>query len=646
MSNKMKMLNVLFAMMALLLAGCSGKEAMGDEKPEPEEIRHDFLLYKQEYVDEDERSIGDLYIKSDDKQKEKISSRVVDGQFEYMNSSEKVLFLNDESELYVYEKGKEKSKVAKDVTSFKGYPELDMITFQDEEGDLYITKENGEKEKIASSVMQYDIMDGSILYVDDDGDFSKYHMKDKSEVELANDIVFFKNLNGKDEVAYLNDDYALYFRNIDDEESIKISSEEVYGDSIKKIGDQLVYFSTEDEESGELFSAKIEEGTSPVKIASDITDYKYHDGYFYYVNNDENLYKKKADDENSTKLASDVSYFKQKKDTLYYQDTENTLYKIEGSKEPKKVSEGVLNFYITPDADVVYETEDEELFVNEKKVASDVQDYVHYFGNVAFSTKDDQIFLMKDMDEKQAIKEDLNEISSVYYQNSIIFTNELNFEDISGVWKADGEDGLMFIEIGKEGSMSYLFSDDVRNFEIDYAGYGYLSASYDESSYRFELSGDDTLNYSDEGFDISFTKSSKQEAEEYYKKVQLEADKEEISTLMDGYLNNFEDAVYYGDIYFIEDYMDENAPLFKQQEDFLVSAFEKSIQEDLIDYKIDSIESVGKDVYLVKVSETFSIYTGLDGNEKEQSFHNNYTVKRIDGELLITDLKVSTESSL
>ncbi|SFB20770.1 MULTISPECIES: DUF5050 domain-containing protein [unclassified Bacillus (in: firmicutes)] len=643
MSSKMKMLNVLFAMIALLLAGCSTKEAMGEEKPEPEEVHHDFLLYKQEYVDEDERSIGDLYIKSDNKQKEKISSRVVDGQFEYMNSSEKVLFINEESELYVYEKGKEKSKVAKDVASFRGYPELDMITFQDEEGDLYITQKNGEKEKIASSVTQYDIMDGSILYVDDDGDFSKYHIKDKSEVELANDIVFFKNLNGKDEVAYLNDDYALYFRNIEDEESIKISSEEVYGDSIKKIGDQLVYFSTENEESGELFTAKIEEGTSPVKIASDIVDYKYHDDYFYYVNNDDNLYMKKADDQDSKKLASDVSNFKQKNDTLYYQDTENTLYKIEGNKEPKKISEEVLSFYITPDSDVVYETEDEELFVNEKKVASDVQDYVHYFGNVAFSTKDDQLFLMKEMDEKQAIKEDLNDISSAYYQNSVIFSNELSFEDISGIWKADGEDGPMFVEIDKEGAMKYLFSDDVRNFNVDYAGYGYLSASYDESSYRFELDGD-TLNYSDEGFDLSFTKSSKQEAEEYYKKVQLEADKEEISTLLDRYLNDFEDAVYYGEMYYIEDYIDGNAPLFKQQEDFIASAYEKNIIENLVDYNIDSIESVDKDSYTVKVSETFSIY--VDGEENEKSFHNTYTVKRINDEFLITDLKVGTDSSL
>ncbi len=52
----------------------------------------------------------------------------------------------------------------------------------------------------------------------------------------------------------------------------------------------------EDEDSTELYLSAISKGGESQKIASDVREYQYDKGYFYYINDDDNLYKGKENE--------------------------------------------------------------------------------------------------------------------------------------------------------------------------------------------------------------------------------------------------------------------------------------------------------------------------------------------------------------
>ncbi len=626
----------------MTLVGCNDKEA-GTEK-KPKEVHNDFLMYEEEYVNDEGTSIGNLYIMSEGKEKEKIASDVVDTSYVYINSKNKVLFINEENELYEYEPGKEKEKLAKDVIGFEGdYPE-DIVTYQKEDNDLYIIRGEEEDEKIASSILQYEVVGDYIYFLEEDGDLSMFNSKDKQESEIASDVSSFIDLNHEDEIAYLDDDSALYYKKVGEEESIKITSDEVLPDFIKKIGDNLVYLNIDDGDSAELYESPITEGGQAQKIASDIRYYEYYQGNFYYINNDNNLYMKSEQDENSTKLASDVLEIKINKGTIVYLNTDNELFTKKNEEKSKKIASSVSDFSVTPNGEIVYSTEDMDLFVNNKKIASDVQGFKHYYGNVAFATKDDKLYLMKDMGEKKLVEGDMNQFSNASFHNKTIYNNYLSFEDISGVWKSSDSEGSYYLKIDADGTLTYVVYGYTEKLELDYSGYGTLNATSESESTEisFALGQDKTLQITMDDTTNSFTKSTEAEANEYAKKIQLEEDKEEISGLMDNYISKFTYAVNYGDEEYITDYMDPNSSFYNEQVSFIQSSYEKDITEDLEDFKVESINQTAEGVYVVNTVEDYNIYQGYeDYTGSKKTFKNSYTVKKVGEEFLISGIKVS-----
>jgi hypothetical protein len=624
-----------------MLAGCSEEVAQGEKAPD--EIHNTFLMFEERYTDEDEQSIGDLYMISEGKEKEKIASRVLDGNFHYINSQDKALFINEENELYVYDQKKGKTKLAEDVVSVNGNYSEEIVTYQNADNDLYIINKDNQEDKISSNVSQYQLIEKEIYYLDDDGDFAMYNVDDKQEAEIDSDVFSFTSLSDKQEVAYLDEDYSLYYKKENDER-IKITSNEVAPNSITKIGSNLVYYNVEDE-SNELTISPIDEGGTPKKIASDVRDYSFEDDYYFYINNDDNLYKKKADEDNSTKLASDVLDFKLKDGTVYYTDKDNKLFKLKDNKEPEKIASSVMDYEVTPKGDLIYKTDDLDLFVNDKKIASEIGLFHQYFGNLAFTDKDDKLYLMEDMGKQKVIEDDLDQYSNSYYQNSLVYSNELTFEDVTGVWTAENEGEKIFLEIDKKGRVTYLQTGETETLDVTNAGYHTIDAVSDGTDISLSLEDDHSLIMTIDEEEGTLTKSTKAEADKYFKNVQLEADKSEISDLMDGYITDFDDAVNLGDIYYIGDYMDSGSSIYQEQTNFVQSTYEKNISERLVDYHIDSISPINEGVYTVVCTETFTIYKSGDYEGSDKTLKNTYTIKNIDGEFLITDIKVSQAAS-
>lgn len=627
---------------AIVTAGCS--DNAGTKESAPAKVHQSFLYYSEEYTGENGESIGNLYIE-EGKEPEKISGGVLNNEFVFLNDKERVLFIDEDHKLYEFSTGKDKVKLANDVYSFNGNYEEDIVTYQNEESDLYLIEAEGESEKIASEVYLYELVGEDLYYVDMDGDLSIYNISDRQESDLANDVASFQLLSNDGEIVYLNNDNMLYYKNGKDE-SIKISSEEAVMSFIKKMDDSLVYLRYDDE-SLDLYATEISGEGKSEKIASEVTMVDYSDGDFYYINDDGNFYKKSTKDEDATKLASDVSDFTMKKGKLYFTDEDSNLYQLGDSDKKEKIASDVSRYNITPDGDVVYMNEDKELFVGDKKVASDIDDYSHYYGNVAFATKDGKLYLMEDMKEKKVIEEDLSDFSTASYQNREVYSNEMSFEDIAGIWKAESDYATAYIQIDKDGSFTELQSGDGESYTVDYAGFQSMNISSEYDSATITMNEDDTLTVTyDESKVLTFQKSSKQEADQYIKDLQLQADKEEIGTLIDGYLNEFADAVNYGYPDNLDNYIDSNSEFYNQQTAFVVSTYESNIREDLIDYHIENVESVEQDTYKVTVQEQFSIYKYEDSTETTSDYKNIYTIKRIAGDLLITNLEVNKTNDL
>lgn len=88
------------------------------------------------------------------------------------------------------------------MIAVNGHYDEDIVTFQNPEGDLYIIVDENEKDKIASRVTRYELIGSHIYYLNDDGDFQMYNIKDKQETGIASDVFSFTSLSDKEEVAY------------------------------------------------------------------------------------------------------------------------------------------------------------------------------------------------------------------------------------------------------------------------------------------------------------------------------------------------------------------------------------------------------------------------------------------------------------
>ncbi|WP_010098896.1 TcaA NTF2-like domain-containing protein [Ornithinibacillus scapharcae] len=635
--------SILFILIILLIAGCTDSGSNASKDTEPDKVNHSFLLYKESYVNEDGESIGELYIQSTDSKAEKVSEGVKQYSYTYLNDKNKVLFIDVENKLYEYQKGKEKVKLADDVFIFNGNYSDDLITYQNSESDLYIIHD-GKEEKIASDVYHMDILDKKIYYSDNDGDFSVYDMESRQENDIASEVTYFQLLNQKGDIVYLNDDYMLYYQKAG-EESIKVSGEEVDPTFIRYTDNSLIYLVYDGDGNKQLNTSKVSgSDVTTEQIADEVFDAEYADETFYYVNYDGNLYEKKLKDDGSTKLASDVTTFQFIDGTLYFMDEDTNLYKLTSKDEKEKIASDIYEYQVY-NGDVVYLNKDHELFVNKTKIESDIQQFAFYFGNIVFATDDDTLHLMKELEDPEVVMEDLNKYSTAYYQNQIVFSNTLGFDDIAGFWKMDNGYESLFIEIKKDGSIQDYLTSETYHYMIDNAGYQSMDISSEYDAFTISMVDDVlTMSQGDEAY--SATKSSKEEADQYVQDIVYQQDIEAVNSLINGYLPTYINAINFGDTYNLGYYIDEGSDIYQQQVEFVTEMYDNLIEEEILDYEILSVEGIDKDTYEAVVWEQYAIYDWNDNSEKTVEQTVTYTVKRISGSFYITKLVVSAEDSL
>lgn len=631
----------------ITLVGCSNSTTTSNKEAIPDDVHKDLLYFvstsAQNSVSDLELT-GELYIKQFEKEEpEKVDSNVQISQFTYEKDLNKVFYITNDHTLYEYEIGKEKKKLAEDVNHFLLGNEDVPILYSTNNFDLYMIKNNEEKEKIGSNIHHVELQGQDVYYVNENGSFLVYNIEERTEKEIASEVEQFKFLNDELDIAYVNEDGFLYYRNAKDGENIRISSDTVYYfGQVHFDGKELFYISGNED----LYSAEVSGDSSPRKIASNVIEFIYDDDKLYYLNTDDNLFKIGIKDDDSTRVASDVLQYRIIGEEIVYLSNEHNLYKVNKELESERVASGVEQFDVASDGNIVYVNDDKAIYVNDKKITDEFAMYAFVYGNVIYSTKDNKIVLLENLTDEHVISDDASKYDFAYYYDNLIYKNRIDFSDIAGIWVGEDEERTI-LEFSSDGQLKYRFPFEgsvklIMNEEESAPRSIYAYSDEADGYLNIRKVSENEIEISEYGGEyITYTKTNEEEINKQIAKVQEAEDHEEITFLMNGYINNFADAVNFGNFYYIEDYLAPGSNIYKEQETFIENAYEKDIIEELIDYDILNIQRVDENTYAVTTSETFMIW--VDGDSKTNSYENKYSVKRINGEFLLTDIEVKVK---
>lgn len=673
MKSTKKLLTVLLSTVGLMLvlAACSSDpENEKKEKIEKvdeivkEETVKTFLLYEETSTSDAVGSVGDLYIKTFDTESEKIASNVLNGHYEYNVDKDTVLFVTEDLDFYEYKKGADKTKIATNVDDFTGLLSNEYIFYQNEEDDLYIIDRSRETEKIASSVKDFDLIDSNLYYLGYDGDLNVYNVQSRQESAIGTDISDFKLLNTDGDLTYLNDDSMLFYKK-NGEEPIRISSKEVNPSFISQLDDNFVYIAKEDEDQV-LYQTSID-GGEPLKIATDVLSYTIHKDNIVYLTFDENLFMKKPEDESAFKLASDVAYFSVSDDIVLYMDIDRKVFSttLEGEKSEKAPYADSLR--IAQDNSIIYKNDKEELFINNKKIATGVDAYALFNNNVAYATKDNKLHFVENLGESIVIEENLSKFSVVTYQNEVVFSNYLTFDDISGDWKISENGQTGYVSINKDGTMSNRLFGTTFVFELIKSGTNFMDVMVEGDYGIFRLEGN-SLTLKFEYSSLTLERVSKQEMGKaldantklvdqstvsnglvteqiadatldtvpYPSSINtVESARDQIKYLIQAYLDTYVNL----DTSYLEVYIHDEASLYKDQLNYMNSLVERGVELYLDRLTILDMKLLSPTKFSVTTSESYTI----DNPEKgvsEVTQTTKYTVEIINHEFYITALKI------
>lgn len=611
-----------------------------------------FLLYKEQYQDDEEglRS-GDLYIqKYGQKEPEKLASDVMDEGYIYNLEKDYVIYTSRDQELFRVSSGKEKEKLADDVSAFEPIDKENVVFYQDHDANLYLVDLNDsepEVEKIGSEISQYQLKNQSVYYVDSNQDFKVYDLKTQEEKDIADDIQTFK-FKG-DEIFYTNEDGMLFYKENEDKDSIKITGDYVELYRTDKL-DDIVYFVVNDEEVLTLKTGNLKGETE--KISEGILNYKLHDKTLYYLTEDGDLFEKATNTSTPKKLETDILDFSFHNGELYVKDKERTVYRLKGDTKDE-IGTRVVDFYISKTGEVVHLDEKQNLYIEGEKFDTGIQNLSASDDKIAFSTDRRELFYIPFYEEgPKLVTDQLDQYTTVKYLNQEVYRTKLSFADLKGYWQGDSR----YLQIKENGEIEDLYDVTSEQFEINNDTrdiYSFEAKDSYSDEYNFLLEGD-TLTiyslYSDS--EKIFTKTTKFAAEEatadyqQEQKEQEEAEEEaakqeaeeEIDTLIYDYINYFSEMMNTGNTEYLSDYMDINSSIYDKQKEYIESSYEKGIEVEKNSADITTRNELDSGAYTVSVEENFTIYKE-DEESDEKEYTNVYTVEKVDGDWLITDLQ-------
>ncbi|MBP1924550.1 hypothetical protein J2Z76_000403 [Sedimentibacter acidaminivorans] len=466
--KKTTILSIVLLALLVITSGCNQNTGATQANVQQQNIVEDsYLLFVS---NNDNEYIGDLYLKKETGEKEKLSSDVQKDNFYFLALKESVVFIDKDNNLYLKEKGKEKELITSEASyNYKFFSnESGLIFIKGADSELYIRHEGKEKEKIASDVAYYDVTeDGNTIYFANfEGDL---YVK-KSDVEkekLASNVINFYMSDDGNIVYYLSTDSNLYIRNLSEPDNRKLASGQIMDITVSSDGKMITYLNEYnfDKGRGELYF--INEDNTPKKIASDVTDYQLCNNgeLVYYLNEENNLLSVVTGKEEKNKISGEISNFSSsyKGDIIVFENLDGSIYLQDGDKEKEKIGDNIKSWNVINNI-IVFLTDDKDLYLKEsgkekEKLATDIQNYAvsRFDKSLTYCNVNSELYLKVLGEDPIKILDNIRDFPAVYFSNITIFENKLRLEDIRGVWLGTDNDDELFIEITNDNMFKIYF---------------------------------------------------------------------------------------------------------------------------------------------------------------------------------------------
>lgn len=656
---------------SMLITGCGLNSSKSENSSKVSKSSDKTFIMLKNRIEE-EKSVSDLYVKYYGTDEQKLTTGISNyPDMKYISGDKSVLVLDNESNLYEYTKDGNKNKVASDVlsddleygSSFSISKTNNTIAYLTNDYSLYAIYEGKDKVKVASNVSYYQVSsDGKIIYyIDYDGalySFDSSEQKEKIKSEVSTVSVFNNGLD----ILFTTHSQELYRNILGSSEPVKIDDGSIDYDSIRFKNGDITYINEYDWDTGKgelfLYNSKNEK----IKIASDVTQYIKINNDFYYINSENNFYKKNVKDDKSEKLASDVTYIYNVDGTIYYLNNDNDLYK--SGKEAKKIGSGIENTYdvkVVNGNDILFKNKDGEIYLNSEKIISEAKKYTIDAQTLAYVNENNEVHIYDMKNKKdEVVFENAKSYSTIYYCGKFLFENTLTPEDLQGSWKYEDNYGgyalynfkgsnkiEVYTEAGLEETYTYKVTSSTLNHLtlLTTPDSTYISVSkLDDKTIKVNLYSSELTLVKVDGNSIDNTKNNESNSESKNKDVEIanessatsEDVKKEIAEFIEDYEYAYIDAVNAGDVYLVSDYLVYNGKLYNEHSKYIPSYYERGISETLHSIEVTKIEKINDREYRVTVNERIGIIKS--GSEEIKEFDNTYVVLNNDGNFKIREM--------
>ncbi|MDO5457911.1 MAG: hypothetical protein Q4F26_06135 [Atopococcus tabaci] len=632
-------------------------------KDAPENVNLTFMFFKEEKVS-DHQSVGSLYIKKENDEVLLIDSNVLDKSV-YDNDTEQVLFLDEESSLFRYQnniKAIEKIDTNVQHMYFSDTPDKKIVYYTDD-NSVYIYGDS-KSTKIGSDISKIELLNEDVYYSDYDSNLYSYNIETHEEKRISSNAFDFRLMDDGQSVAYTDDNGALYYINLEEETEVKIASGWVNITSIAEADENIYYIEENSGGSTNLYVANVVENTRPEIITEDVSDFKFHKNNIIYQTSDLGLYQFQEDNI-SKRISTDVNSFDILDNKIIYLDTNDTLYSWnQENDEESQIGHNTSSYQYFSNGRIFYLTNDGDLFNENIKLASDVDSYSSFYNTLVYAA-DDSLYIVKDentdeSNEEFILADEIEDYSSVYYQNELVYQNNLSLADISGVWEIvrnENSNDKLYFEIKSSGELINLTESESSSIEEVYNGYNELTFSAGSLNFDFIREGDG-YNLKIDSSSYPITRSSQKEADDYLiqleeiakveeaiiraeEKASEQADEiENAKYVVEDFIYYLPDAVNYGSFHYISDYIAAGSDLYTEQFDFVMDLYDRGIGEQLQDFQIRDTAINEDGSISIKTREIFNIYNSQAAEESTSDYTATYTLEKNSNGYQITNISV------
>lgn len=197
-------------------------------------------------------------------------------------------------------------------------------------------------------------------------------------------------------------------------------------------------------------------------------------------------------------------------------------------------------------------------------------------------------------------------------ENNVI-QHELEFEGTYITIESNYEDGKIFVN-GKDAKVNVADASEFGPLATD----GSVKI-FAERTFPTGVKKSNTVTVDGDSYMYLEFKEAETEA--------VDDPKEELNSLMNGYISSNMDAINYGDFSYVSNYLDPSGPAYKQTRNYNQQLNDRGIGEDSLKVEVKDYEIVDENTFKVFTYEEYKIYYSEDEVEKFKAFNAQYLVK-------------------